>query len=249
MNYHFITGSGRSGTTFLSKLLQHIPQPFAGHEYIGNREFWLLSWYLDEAYAEEYLTREKNRIEQIIHKPVFIDVNGYLQHSVPALKRVFNPRNVLHLVRDPRQVIRSLYTRRTDKNFHIIPKQREEIGKWLDGDKFYQICWNWTSANRNLLNMELPLIQFEKLTTDYTYCKEKLFMPLEVSMEKPEWEQLVTVKSNASRPKWYRQLYALYKNKPFVSEEIPDYDKWTVNQKKIFKDVCGDVMIKAGYSF
>jgi hypothetical protein len=249
MKYNFITGSGRSGTTFLSEMLQQIPQPFTGHEYIGDREYWLLSWYQDEAYAEEYLKRKKSEIEQTIHKPVFIDVNGYLQHSVPALNKVFKPQNVLHLVRDPRQVIRSLYTRRTDKNFHILPKDREGISRWLDGDKFYQICWNWSSANRNLLNLGLPLLQFEKLIADYNYCSEKLFLPLEVTMEKREWEQLVNIKSNASKPKWYRQLYALYKNKPYVNEEIPEYDKWTANQKNIFRDLCGDVMIKAGYSF
>jgi hypothetical protein len=67
MRYDFVTGMGRSGTLFVSYLLKQcssITEMIVKHEYIGNREYLLLSWYLpNDFFAEPYLIRIKNFIE------------------------------------------------------------------------------------------------------------------------------------------------------------------------------------------
>jgi hypothetical protein len=245
--YIFITGLGRSGTSFLTSLLSGHQGIYSGHEYIGNREFWLLSWYLGAGYSEEYLKRTKAGIEKKFDHHTFIDVNGRLQNCVPQLKAVFDNPEVLHLVRDPRKVVRSLYIRRNDKNIHLIPKERQEISKWLDEDKFYQVCWNWARTTQQLLDMKLPLIQFEKLTGDFEYCKSKLLDVAGIRMDKTEWEKRSSIKVNRTYPKWYRLMYARLKGKTFVEDELPEYAEWSTEQKKVFLEVCGPVMELAGY--
>ena len=67
INYIFITGFGRSGTKFLSHLLSQCSEAKTFHEYVGNREFELLSWYIGKSYTKPYLENQKIKIEQDAH--------------------------------------------------------------------------------------------------------------------------------------------------------------------------------------
>ena len=248
MEYAFITGMGRSGTKFLTSVLGSIPNVHAVHEHIGNREYWLLSWYLHgNVYATPYLQRKKQEIEKKFSNGLFIDVNGYLQNSVPEVSAIFKPKMVFHFVRDPREVVRSLYTRRNDREIHLIPKNTTEVEQWLDGDKFSQICWNWASTTEQLLNCNTELILFEKVKSDYTYFSEKILKPLNISLSEAEWEKARNVKVNKTQPKWYRWIYAKLRNKKFVEDLLPPYSQWSDLQKQQFEKICGPVMIKCGY--
>ena len=248
MKYCFITGMGRSGTTFVANLLRRVENIQVRHEHIGNREYWLLSWYLPgDTYAIPYLERCKKKIDSLQSCSYFIDVNGYLQNSVPYLREVFNPEVIFHLVRDPRTVIPSLYIRRSDNNIHLIPKEREEVEKWLDGDKFQKICWNWTSTTRLLLSQNTPLLQFEKLINDFDYLSEKLLSPLNISLSRAVWMDLKSTKVNKTRNKLFRFVYAKLKGKEFVKDRLPSYDLWSAEQKTIFGEICGNTMKMVGY--
>ena len=241
---------GRSGTLWLANVLNHVQNVDALHEYIGNREFWLLSWYLPcNVYAMPYLQRAKKSIEKGFTKEFFIDVNGYLQNSVPELKKVFEQEMAFHLVRDGRAVIRSLYSRRSDNNIHLIPKNRGEVEQWIDGNKFSQICWNWASTTLKLISENIELIQFEKLTSDYGYFEEKLLRPFNFNFSRLLWKGLVSKKVNKTRSTIHRFFYAKIKMKDFVKDELPPYEKWTDSQKKTFKEICGEAMKRAGYDF
>ena len=248
MKYCFITGMGRSGTTFMGNLLRHVESIDSRHEYIGNREYWLLSWYLPgEIYAIPYLERCKKSIDSSFSSSYFIDVNGYLQNSVPQLRQVFNPEMVFHLVRDPRTVIPSLYIRRSDNNIHLIPKEREEVEKWLDGDKFQQICWNWASTTMTLASQNTELLQFEKLINNFDYLEKKLLSPLNITLSRATWTDLQSTKINRTRNRWFRFVYAKLKGKEFVKDKLPKYDQWSAEQKTLFNDICGSAMEMVGY--
>ncbi|HEX5003126.1 MAG TPA: sulfotransferase domain-containing protein [Bacteroidia bacterium] len=246
--YIFITGHGRSGTSFLTDLLSGHEDIYAGHEYIGNREFWLLSWYLGGDYNQEYLKRVMHHIESTITEKTFIDVNGRLQNCVPDLYTVFEPATVLHLVRDPRKVVRSLYIRRNDANVHLIPKARNEIGNWLDNDKFYQVCWNWARTTKQLYDLGIPLIHFEKIITDFDYCKQSVLDVAGIQMNKEQWLKISSQKVNRTMPRWYRYIYARLRGKTFVEDQLPEFKNWTNQQKSVFFEVCGPVMELVGYS-
>jgi len=250
MKYVFITGLGRSGTSFLSTLLSGQVSVASRHEYIGDREYWLLSWYLPgEVYSEQYLKREKKRIDrEFVNQDVFIDVNGHLQHSVVELEKVFQGAQIFHLVRDGRKVVRSLYTRRNDRDIHLIPKDKQSVKRWMDGDKFEQICWNWNDATERLIATNKPIIKFEKLVSDYEYVKEHLLSPIGIAIQEEEWERARSNKVNKTRSNIYRYLYSKAKGKPFISTKLPEYDGWPRDKKEIFEEICGETMRELGYT-
>ncbi len=249
MKYIFVTGMGRSGTTFLAHLLKNIQTADVEHEYIGNQEYWLLSWYLPgDVYATPYLERSKEVIEKNFRNEYFVDINGYLRNSVLELRKVFKPEIVFHLVRDGRDAVRSIYTRRSDKNIHRIPKNRAEVERWLDGDKFEQICWNWASTIKKIISEDTKLIQFERLVGDYAYFEEQLLTPFGFILPHAKWKSFVSNRINRTRSKMYRFIYAKLKGKEFVSDELPPYEQWSDKYKDIFREICGHAMEKAGYN-
>lgn len=249
MKYIFITGMGRSGTTFLASLLEGLKESHTGHEMIGQREFWLLSWYLsDTTYAVEYLRRVREKIEMGSQKNFYIDVNPYLQYATDDLNKAFQPESILHLVRHPKEVIRSLYTRRNDMDIHLVPKNKIEIEQWLDADKFGQICWNWKHAIESLLSKGIPTIRFEDIVTDYNYFNEKLLKPFGFSIPEETWSILKNKKVNKTHGSFYRFLYARLKGKNFQPDELPAYPHWPAHYKKVFIEYCGPAMNQLGYS-
>jgi hypothetical protein len=248
INYIFITGFGRSGTTFLSHLLSQCSNARAFHEYVGNREFELLSWYIGKSYSKPYLENQKNRIEQdpqITNQ--FIDVNGAYRNCINEVEDVFKPLKIFHLVRDPRDVVRSLYTRRDDKKVHFLPIDETDIKWWLSANKFSQICWNWKTETELLLEKKLDILHFEKITGDYNYFKSNLLDKIGLNMDLLSWQNIIAVKKNKTKSKIYRYLYAKVKGKQFVEERLPRYDNWSEEYKTIFMDICGDTMLKLGY--
>lgn len=248
IRYIFVTGFGRSGTTFLSQLLSRCEETKSFHEFIGNREFELLSWYLGRTYTKPYLEYQKVKIEndQSIND-IFIDVNGAYRNCVDEVEDVFRPEKVFHLVRDPRDVVRSLYTRRDDKKVHFVPKNESEIQWWLTADKFSQICWNWKTETEFLLEKNLDILYFEKIRGDYDYFKINLLDKVGLKMNRNVWEKEITIKRNSTKPKFYRYLYSKIKGKHFVKERLPKFDDWPQKYKSEFMDICGDTMLKLGY--
>jgi hypothetical protein len=220
----------------------------ACHEYIGNREYWLLSWYLEGVdYATPYLERTRKKLEEEGGSGYFIDINGYLQNSVSELQSVFRPEQIFHLVRDPREVVRSIYCRRSERDIHLLPKNRVEIERWFDMDKFSQICWNWADTTRRLIDQGTKLVQLEKLITDYAYFKGNLLAPFGMELDRNIWSEAVNRKTNRTRSRVYRYLYARLRGKDYVRESIPHYRQWSHAMQDAFSEICGDAMKSAGY--
>ncbi len=249
MKFAFITGMGRSGTKLVAELLNQSPHAASQHECIGNREFWLLSWYLPhDNYSELILAEEKIRIEKKFNSQLFIDVNSRLQNCVPALHKIFDPVEVFHLVRNPKEVVRSIYTRRIEENIHLVPKSKTELKKWMESDKLSQICWNWKNATENLLREKTTLIRFEDLISNYESFSRLMGHPLGLDISEEIWMSIANKKVNRTRSKLFRWAYARWKGKSFVDDELPPFEQWTSQNKERFYDICGDTMRKCGYA-
>jgi hypothetical protein len=249
MKYIFITGMGRSGTSFISMLLSKIPNVYVGHENTGSREFRLLSWYMNNTeYATEYLERVKLKIESNINSQWYIDSDSYLQNATDELQKVFQPQGIFHLVRHPKDVVRSIYSWRNENEIHLIPKEKKEIQRWIQGDRFEQICWNWKNTVEQLLEKNIPVIKLEELTNDYNYFNQKLLIPFGFNLEKNQWEQIKKVKVNKSRSTIFRYFYAKIKGKFYQPVSLPEYFQWSENHKKIFKEYCFPAMQQLGYN-
>ena len=248
MNYVFVTGMGRSGTRFLAEILNHAPRCAARHEFIGDREFWLLSWYLgQQEYTVPYLRGVRRRIEQeCTGKAVFVDVNSYLQNAVPALREVFDDSPVVHLVRDPRQVIPSIYKRRSDRDVDRIPKTGDLTRWWLEADKFERICWNWAETTRRLMAEGTITVRFEDISNRYDRFSDGLTKAVGVDIPRKTWEAMRARRVNATRSSLYRYVYARLKGRTYVSG-IPSYAGWSQRLKDVYQRTCGDLAAELGY--
>lgn len=77
-----------------------------------------------------------------------VEVNSHLRKRVAEIERVYPDADIIHLVRDGRDVVRSLLTRKPKTGF---------IGA----------CKIWRDANDMLLDHDLPLARIEDLSDDF----------------------------------------------------------------------------------
>ncbi len=245
MKYVFITGMGRSGTAFTANLLKQDPSIFVAHEFIGHREYHLLSWYLGRIYSVPFLKKVKEKIKQTSNKRYFVDVNGYLSDSSDSLKEVFEGAMVYHLVRNPRDVVRSLLIRRDDSRIHKLPKAESEINEWLCMSKLEQICINWVQTTEDLLNSNAEVLKFEELISSFEYLESKILSPLQINISKDQYELVKSKKTNKTRSIFYRFLYAKLKGKTFnpvsSSYQLSEHEQATLLK------ICGSTMKKLDY--
>lgn len=153
----------------------------------GEREA-LLTAIRDPATADSYI-RDFRRKETWLRAMmagascrVYGSVNGYLRRHASALKEHIPEANVFHLIRDPRDVVRSMMNR----------------AAFSPPDEFAKACLWWCEENRLLRCCSLPCLRFEDLTASYTVFSEHLLQPLELSLDETTWRICVATKKNAS---------------------------------------------------
>ncbi len=249
MKYAFVTGMPRSGSKFVAHLLALCQGADAVHEFIGNREYWLLSWYLGKTYTRPVLEDYKARIGETrtsnsAHQ--FVDVNPGLHHSVDDLIEVFDAP-VFHLARHPAKVIRSIYVRRDMHNTQVVPKSEEGVRAWIAMDKFEQVCWNWANATGRLMSQNTILLRLEDVLNDYEFVTTNLLAPLDLKMSESQWAEACRHKVNRTRSRLYRFAYAKAKGKRFVADTLPERDAWTQQQNETYEKHCGDLARSLGY--
>ena len=239
-NIFFILSIGRSGTKFLADLLNKAPGALVVHEPFIEAIPHQIAYH-DSQKAEEYITKfRKKEIYLRVHKlniNTYGEVNSWLRRHCHALKKAFPKAKFLHLVRDPRAVVRSMYSRETmlpkayDSRW-IYPKEGDPWkDQWQHMTRFEKLCWYWTIENRYLREcIGREAIQFEKVISDYEYFREKVLEPLGLEIPRDTWEKEVKRPKNVS-----------------VEYRLPHWSKWTKDMKESFEKICGEEMEKYGY--
>lgn len=238
-NFFFIVGLGRSGTTFLSQLLDMVPECAVYHEYKHDRKA-LTKAYWDGHEAERYLYLYRDQLiaRRIVRTncQTYGEVNSYLRYHVQALQNRYHPR-ILHLVRDGRAVVTSIMSRHT-----FTPRDAKHSGwirpypnttyaeRWDSMDRFAKVCWYWAETNQHLINCHLPLVRFEDILSSYAGFSHQVLVPLGLELSPRVWEEQVHIPKNVN------------KNRKFEN-----WDLWTLQQKQQFEEICGDVMAQLQY--
>jgi hypothetical protein len=247
MKFFFVTGMGRSGTKLLAEILDEVADVTAHHEYLGGYEYALMSWYLREPYVSPYLRRARASIESTRGSEWFVDVNSALRYSVEGLRRTFEPVDIFHLVRDPRDVIRSIYARRNEARPQFLPKEPDRIETWLDADKFTRICMNWADCTSELVSQGTTVLRLEALISDYSYLENGILDHLGLELPRAAWQARVQRRVNATRARPFRLLYSKVAGRPPPGDELPPYSQWSAERKHQFVDICGAAMERVGY--
>jgi len=236
----FILSIGRSGTKWLADLLNKDPRALVVHEPFIEAIPHQKAFH-NPREAERYILKfRKKEIYVRIRKldiDIYGEVNSFLRRHCETLKKAFPSAIILHLVRDGRSVVRSMYSRETmlpnayDTKY-IYPKPDDPYyKKWSNMTRFEKLCWYWAVENQYLYECcKGKIIQFEKILSDYRYFREKILQPLGLRIPKKIWEKAVKMPKNPS---------AYYK--------LPHWREWNQWMKEKFEEICGDIMRKCGY--
>ena len=154
----FILSTGRSGSKFLSTLIDQSSNVTAYHE-----PFPALQYFSDFAFHhqkdKESLTNmiDAARMELIldvfIKNQIYIESNQCLSFFAPALAKLFMGSKFVHLIRHPGDFVRSAARKGWHKNDSLWESGRVRMAdkhQWVSLDYIEKLSWVWNATNQYL---------------------------------------------------------------------------------------------------
>ncbi|MBL4586170.1 MAG: sulfotransferase [Flavobacteriales bacterium] len=242
-SHHFFFGYGvfRSGTTFLADLLnRHAKQAIVMHEANVN-DYWFYARAMhahSEAahYIKDYRLAEIHFRLKNENFSTYGEINPFLRRHCAAMAEVFPAAKQFHIVRNPRNVLRSLMSRelfdRKDPMAKVIfpPKDDPLSEEWPRMTRFEKLCWLWAADNRFIRENVSHLIKFEDLRTDFDHFDKEVLQFLGLEMNADDWQ---------------RDIDTVYNSTPRYT--YPKYADWPAADKRSFERICGEEMAVYGY--
>lgn len=239
--FFFGYGVFRSGTTFLADFLnRHAKRAIVQHEANVNDYWYYAKAMHSQLEAEKYTTDYRKaeiyfRIKDHDFE-VYGEINPFLRRHCVAMKTAFPEVKQFQIVRDPKNVIRSLMSRelfdRKDPMGDVIfPSISDPYSeKWKSMSRFERLCWLWAADNRFIRENTNHVILFENLRKDFDYFDQNVLKFLELEMIPDDW---------------YAEINQVYNSTPRYT--FPKYPEWTAEQKRQFESICGEEMAIYGY--
>jgi hypothetical protein len=237
----FALGMGRSGTNFLARLLGDCPEAAVFHEpIVEDLEAFVEAFKSTDAarrYLDAFRVRRMYDLVKDREIRVYGEVNSALRYHAPALKAAFPDAKLMHLVRDGRDVVRSVMSRHhympgTSGHLALEPLPSDHLyTRWPDLSRFEKVCWLWADANRRLSQDLGWVVKFEELIGGYDYFRENVNKPFDLEISPDRWR--------------------LETNKPRNITKAFSFPPWTQWDRKMiarFDDICGGEMARLGYS-
>lgn len=171
--FTFILSTARAGSTWLARNLDRGTSCVARHELTLNHR------YRDDQLVAEKRTGTGAR-DFLADKPMvwrllaetrawiedegsdYIEANVYLPHVLSALQAVFPEAELLHLHREPRDVVRSLLNRGWYDTPHDDRHPRMDVRGWDQMGQLERCCWYVRRTNELLMDSvanRLPLAE------------------------------------------------------------------------------------------
>lgn len=164
----FVLGTGRCGSKSIANNLNKHKDIYAKHEDI--KQFIRLS--TEYAHGEKNVREVKNEVLSIFESKTLKNYqNELILHSdqrlwnmVPILKELFPKAKFIHLIRDGRDTVRSMYARNwfVDNELEINKHEWAEYRlngylagdvdeeKWKNWGAFERCCWYWSYINESI---------------------------------------------------------------------------------------------------
>ena len=252
----FVLAHGRSGTQFLSHLLDTDPQAVVLHEpYDGDLDYFPYS--LQPSYRsviDGYLTERFDTILRGLPPGIKIygEVNSLLRHHAAWLNENLHPY-MIPLVRDGRDVVRSMYSRNVysipSKFIPAYPQDGDPYSAtWKDMSRFERLCWYWQYSNNSLSRQVSNLVRFEDIIADYGAVKEKILNPTGLTVSRETWEKKIKSKKNATNTGGIRGwIKRRVMKKEALPGQLSHWRKWSPEMTNTFWTICGTTMKNMGY--
>lgn len=231
---------GRSGTSFLADLLARAEGARVRHEPRGeDLGAWRRARSSPEAaapYLERFALPDVYLRERDADPETYGEVNSYLRRHADALRSVLPGTRVFHLVRDGRDVVRSMYARAT-----LTPEDEATAGLLASGEldgpaaggeptRFERLCRYWRDENAWLRERTECTVRLEDLVEDYGRFREELLEPLGLEVGHAAWSETVDRPANVTE-----------------EHELAPPEAWSGERARRFWEVCGEEMERYGY--
>ena len=242
----FISGSGRSGTQWLSALMRESSNAFIQHEWHKLR-YGALEPMHNEAVGLPYRKRVPSWVAMRLRatrrafrecgKEVYGECGNKTRYALAALEREFEPVFLLQLVRDGRDVVRSFYSRQTytghDLHLPLLPGPRDSyVGVWPHLERFEKLCWLWSFTVEMVdFYTRGNFVCFEDLLTSHDVLQAKILEPAGMTIAKPDWQSYTERRIDRS-------------HQPL---KLPHWTEWDYQHTEVFWDICADMMQRFDY--
>jgi hypothetical protein len=241
----FILSTGRTGTNFFADFFSKHPKVTALHEPKPSRILRMWSNARLEGYAtnEELvrvLSSKRKKLVKSIQTPLYIESNPFIVGFAPVLNQVFEEPIIIHVVRDPRDYIRSALNHGNTKGLKKLfnssvpfwyPKVSRLIRKDVDDSLmlrtagYWKVINEWLLKNKNSNNYHL--FKFEDLFNDK---KELKRLAKIVGIEPAFIDKNPPKATNRSKDK-----------------VVNSWEKWSKEDCIRIQEICGPEMKLFGY--
>jgi len=225
-----VSSTGRTGTTWLATLLNRVEDCHVVHEPVPLEQCAHVQALQDQDSVREYI--DDFRIREVAWRlkddacNTYGEVNGALRRHVEYLREVLPHLHVVHLIRDPRDVIRSMLNRAAlaanDKVYAELEYPANiSHAAWIDMDRFAKLCWLWSEDNAYLRLHADGRAYFEEITQNFDSFRAQILEPLGLRCTKAMWAEHRRVGRNET-----------------VSRD-DQYEAWTQQQNTTFEQFVG----------
>ena len=251
MRFIIITGSGRSGTTFLANLLNHAQDVEARHQFFGGRTAMNAAFSRDTLRTISYYQPNHPMLEMTLRQQAeravaefpklqaFVDVNPFLSYALDTVRRTLDDVLCFQLVRNGREVVRSQYNSKKyiarGWGLPVVPSDPTTMERWGAYSRFEKVCWLWNETVSRLLEQGVRSINLESIISDYRYLRSHLLEPSGINLDADVWHDLKKVRLHGSA----FRLKRLVRGRPVKLT-------WTPKHEAQFMAICGETMRTLG---
>ncbi len=251
----FVVSTGRTGTKAIARYLSDCFEDVTAlHEPKPSRQLRMastarLAGRKSKEQLSSLLASSRRTIVGDLSTGTYVESNPFLYGFVDVLPEVFSQPHLLHVVRDPRTMIRSALNFRSQRgikwvlssfwpNWIIKPEliDANPTRTWNQMSHVERIAWYWATINRHIqqsaAETELPTRRekFEDLfQTDGTGIRQ-LADWLKLKERPGKLDTMLQKKVNASQ-----------------SQEIDLWQDWSQENRDFVYQHCGELMSEYGY--
>ena len=230
----FFLSTARSGSKWLSKVLDKASSVHSRHEFMLNHRLidgkiveekrtadGFTELQTEPKLAEEMLRDLRPWVEDLDND--YAEVNVYLEEFLAELKRVYPDAQFIHLHRQLSSVVSSIINR----DWYDTPLDDRhpifDIAGWEGMSQFQQACLYSREVNKRLLDKCQLRLRFEKMVANT--------------------EELERVLAEANIAFYPRLATPFFKEKinAGVRKDYPEYPNWPKKHKKLFHEICDSV--------
>lgn len=241
-NVFFIVSTGRTGTFWLSNLLNNCDKAYVVHEPVPLETYSHVEAIDNNNAAYNYI--EKFRKKEIYMRVAkygesikwYGEVNGVLRRHIEPLVSFVPAVTLFHLVRNGMDVVSSIINRGTYNGFHPVYKDFKPpivdhySFEWENLTEFTKVCWLWQWENKYMREHIENRIRFEDMLTSYELFCEQILDPLDLRLNKSIWNDKIQKPLNITKNK-----------------QVNGWNGWTTEQKEQFIEICGQEMNEYKY--